>query len=88
MKFCPKCGSIMVPVRKGNVVYLKCRKCGYEERLSKKEKASFVEKSVIEEEKHVKVPIVKSEATQSEEVDEDYRKQLLDNMLEMGDEFD
>jgi len=28
--FCPKCGSIMVPVRKEGAVYLKCSKCGYE----------------------------------------------------------
>lgn len=30
VKFCPKCGSIMVPTKRGDKVYLKCNKCGYE----------------------------------------------------------
>ncbi len=33
MKFCPKCGTMMVPVRKGKKTILKCPKCGYEEEL-------------------------------------------------------
>ncbi|MCD6188576.1 MAG: transcription factor S, partial [Thermococcus sp.] len=31
MKFCPKCGSIMLPDKKKGVFV--CRKCGYEEPL-------------------------------------------------------
>lgn len=31
MKFCPQCGSVMVPVKRGNGVVLVCRACGYEE---------------------------------------------------------
>ena len=30
MKFCPKCGSIMLPARKGDGRVLRCRSCGYE----------------------------------------------------------
>jgi DNA-directed RNA polymerase subunit M len=30
MDFCKKCGSIMVPVKKRKLTYIKCRKCGYE----------------------------------------------------------
>lgn len=30
VKFCPRCGSILVPTRKDNKIYLKCNKCGYE----------------------------------------------------------
>ena len=29
MNFCPKCGTIMVPVKKRTHVALTCRKCGY-----------------------------------------------------------
>jgi DNA-directed RNA polymerase subunit M len=32
IEFCPKCGSITVPVRKGKSVYLKCRGCSYEKK--------------------------------------------------------
>ncbi|ABW01622.1 zf-TFIIB domain-containing protein [Caldivirga maquilingensis] len=88
MKFCPKCGTAMVPVKKGNATYLKCPKCGYEEKVNKKDRKSFVERSVVEEDKRVKVPIVENKSSSEEEVDEDYRKQLLDNLLEMGEDFD
>lgn len=30
MEFCPKCGNLMVPVRKHEKTVLKCRACGYE----------------------------------------------------------
>jgi len=30
MRFCPKCGGLLVPHRKENMVVLKCSKCGYE----------------------------------------------------------
>ena len=33
MEFCKKCKAIMVPVKKGNIAYLKCRKCGRESAL-------------------------------------------------------
>lgn len=78
----------MIPEKKGNTMYLKCPKCGYEERVTKKDRKSFIEKSVVEEDKRTKIPIIENKGNAGEEVDEDYRKQLLDNLLEMGDEFD
>jgi len=30
MEFCPKCGNLMVPVRKHEKTVLKCRACGFE----------------------------------------------------------
>ena len=30
MKFCPKCGGLMLPIKKGDKIILKCTKCGYE----------------------------------------------------------
>jgi len=37
MKFCPKCGTTLLPVKKGKHVVLNCPKCGYE--TTKGEKA-------------------------------------------------
>jgi DNA-directed RNA polymerase subunit M len=37
MEFCKKCKAIMVPVKKGNIAYLKCRKCGYSAKKQVKE---------------------------------------------------
>lgn len=34
MEFCPKCGGIMMPSKKGDSVSLKCSKCGYEKKAS------------------------------------------------------
>lgn len=31
MKFCPKCGSILIPEKKKNIVTYVCKKCGYKE---------------------------------------------------------
>ena len=53
MKFCPKCGIIMVPTKKEDSIVLRCPKCGFETRkadktLSKvkrdKEKVVVIEK--------------------------------------------
>jgi len=38
MRFCPKCGGLMVPTKKDGKKYLKCTKCGYEMSLTKKER--------------------------------------------------
>ncbi|MEM0188413.1 MAG: RPA12/RPB9/RPC11 RNA polymerase family protein [Saccharolobus sp.] len=41
MKFCPKCGGLMVPAKKDGKEILKCNKCGYEMELSEKEKKEY-----------------------------------------------
>ena len=30
IEFCKKCGTILIPAKKGKTVSLKCRRCGYE----------------------------------------------------------
>ncbi len=37
VEFCKKCHSLMVPVKKGKVTHMKCRKCGYQAKGSVKE---------------------------------------------------
>jgi len=34
MRFCPKCGSIMVPRRRNGRTYAVCPRCGYEEEIT------------------------------------------------------
>ncbi len=46
MRFCPKCGSLMVPEKKDGKVIWVCRKCGYTENSS--EKSVTVKRSVEE----------------------------------------
>ncbi|MCX8195888.1 MAG: transcription elongation factor [Acidilobaceae archaeon] len=33
MRFCPRCGSVVVPVKKGDELFSRCTRCGYEEKL-------------------------------------------------------
>ncbi|AOL15858.1 DNA-directed RNA polymerase subunit M [Sulfolobus sp. A20] len=41
MKFCPKCGGLMIPTKKDGKEMLRCTKCGYEMLLSEKEKKEY-----------------------------------------------
>lgn len=41
MKFCPKCGAPLVPKKKGKSYVLKCSRCGYEAKATKKELGSY-----------------------------------------------
>jgi len=34
MEYCPKCGSLMLPQKRGEGTVLKCPKCGYEKAVS------------------------------------------------------
>jgi len=36
MKFCPKCGSILLPEKDKKKVLLKCKKCGFSEKSDEK----------------------------------------------------
>lgn|SRR3989338_407486 len=46
IEFCPKCGSIMVPVKKGKTSYIKCRSCGKELKKEMKNLKIVEEKTV------------------------------------------
>lgn len=48
MKFCPKCGSIMVPATKNGKKILRCTKCGYWEPLEGSSRKNFTVKEKIE----------------------------------------
>jgi DNA-directed RNA polymerase subunit M len=61
VRFCPRCGAPMIPVKKGNEIYLKCTRCGYEIKANKKDLDSYRIKYHVEEEKRV----VTSKATEA-----------------------
>jgi DNA-directed RNA polymerase subunit M len=88
MKFCPRCGGLMVPVKKEGKVYLKCQRCGYEEELKSSDTKSYVDKKSVEKKSAVIVESYKEEEPSEEEKElkEDYVKQLLDNLYETESE--
>jgi len=67
VRFCPKCGSLMIPRRSGDKHVLACLRCGYEEEVSEESSVGYSirtrvthtnkEKTVILDEK-VKIPKV------------------------------
>lgn len=61
MKFCPKCGSLMVPIREGDKRFFKCAKCGY---LSEQVKESeYKLKEGIDKKARVRTTSVVSKGT-------------------------
>jgi len=38
MEFCPECGKLLIPKKKGKSKLLVCVKCGYESKLTGKDK--------------------------------------------------
>ncbi|MEM2024769.1 MAG: DNA-directed RNA polymerase subunit M [Desulfurococcaceae archaeon] len=61
VKFCPRCGSIMVPTKKDSEVYLKCNKCGFE---TKKKSEKYTVKYQVESAKRVATAVA-SEAKET-----------------------
>lgn len=50
MRFCPRCGNLLIAERRGKTGYLVCRKCGYREKSRKK---ILVKERVLEEKRRV-----------------------------------
>ena len=92
MKFCIKCGSVMVPVKKDGRLILKCTRCGYEMEPSEKdlekykvravadEKAKVISTKVISQTRRAKVS--KEELEQAKE---EYYELVLDQIGEYGE---
>ncbi len=56
MKFCPKCGGVMIPKREKNGLYLVCTNCGYKVKVKKEE--GYKEKEHISEDVRSRVAVV------------------------------
>lgn len=90
MKFCPKCGGPMVPVKKGDTIVLKCIKCGYEMpappdvlekyKVTKKTKEKVVTTKVVSEVEKLGV-----DKEMLEQAKEEYYEFVLEQMGEYGE---
>jgi DNA-directed RNA polymerase subunit M len=80
MEFCPECGKILIPKKKGKSKILVCAKCGYESKLSTK--TSY---DVADEVKHkasdiTEVIVVEGEAELSEAELEERRERFIEGI--------
>jgi|Deesub1362B_J571_1020462.scaffolds.fasta_scaffold49371_1 DNA-directed RNA polymerase subunit M len=91
MKFCPKCGTLLVPSKKGKKSTLKCPKCGYEERIKRAAKSEYKLSVKADTNLKVKTTSLVSEKKEvlrkKEEIEqekEEFYEVLLDLMKEEG----
>jgi len=81
LEFCEKCGALMLPQRKDGKVILKCRECGHERPLDKKDEDYRVEFK-IQHSPREKIVIVEGEEKRYEELSEDERRERRKQILE------
>ncbi|NAZ27552.1 MAG: DNA-directed RNA polymerase subunit M [Thermogladius sp.] len=91
VKFCPRCGAAMFPLKKkegGEEYYvLKCPRCGYEEKASKKDLEAYGLKYVVDSSKRT-ITAKATEARESSlspderEMLQEYYEVLLESMKE------
>ncbi|MEB3806397.1 MAG: transcription elongation factor [Desulfurococcales archaeon] len=92
MKYCPKCGGPMFPIKKGDKIYLKCRRCGYEMEATEKDLEKYrVVRKADEKHKVVTTKVVSQvRRTQGspedlESAKEEYYELVLDQLGEYGE---
>ena len=93
MRFCPRCGGIMVPRRKGNKVVLVCTRCGYEIEADEKTLKGYTASTKAEKEAHVKTtgevskesPRLEKVKEELEQAREEYYELVLDQLGEYGE---
>ena len=92
MKYCPKCGGVMVPVKKEGKYYLRCRRCGYEIEATEEDLKEYrIVHKTSKNEKVVTTKIVsqvRRAGTGKEELEtakEEYYELVLDQLGEYGD---
>ncbi|WP_148692071.1 RPA12/RPB9/RPC11 RNA polymerase family protein [Acidianus manzaensis] len=92
MQFCPKCGGLMIPVKKDGKEILKCKKCGYEKEMDNKDKKAYEIKEASKNNKVLTTSIVsekegrKRDEDELEQEREEYYKEIGLELLR--DEFE
>ena len=87
MQFCPKCGNLMVPVRKDGKTVLRCRICHYETDAKKRLGREYRLSHSVEEEKRVKTARVSEpgrplRSEEEREILQEYYEVFLESFAE------
>lgn len=80
VEFCPKCGSLLIPVRKGGKIILVCRRCHFQKDVGSSDSYKGVQ--VISEDKKTKTAVIEEVKTTSKERKERERE-LLQELYEI-----
>jgi DNA-directed RNA polymerase subunit M len=91
LEFCPKCGKLLIPLKKTGKVYLICRSCGFEKPAGESKGYKILQP--VDEKKRrktvvVEEPIAKGRKKNEEERElmADYYEVFLENFQEEGGE--
>jgi len=91
LEFCPKCGKLLIPDRRGEKTYLVCKSCGFEKLASESKGYKIVQ--TVEEGKRRKTliveepaKIVKKRKEEERELMADYYELFLENYEETAEE--
>lgn len=87
MRFCPKCGNLMVPVRKGGRTSLRCRVCQYELTAKSGAERGYRVSHSVEKEKKVKTAKVSEprrplRSEEEREMIQEYYEIFLESFVE------
>jgi len=92
VEFCPKCGTVLIPKKKKETIYLVCKNCGYSKKLESKK--GYKSKHKVEEEKKTKILVMeatpqdKEKIVEEKELLQEYYEILLETMeQEQAEEF-
>jgi len=66
MEFCPNCGKVLYPQRKGGKTVLICRACGYSVDVDRSSKKSMTMVYHISEEKHTRTSVIEKKEEDKE----------------------
>jgi len=91
VKFCPKCGSVMMIVKRGDARVFKCSRCGYEVEVAAGEEQLY-RSTVRGEQKVLTTKVVSrkrsvdtSRQEELEQAKDSYYEIVLDQMGEYGE---
>ena len=86
MKFCPKCGKLMIPRRENSRIVLVCPQCKNSIEVTRSVEVGYRVKHEVEEEKRTKMAVVtgaERKLTEEErQLLEDYYKVFLETYME------
>ena len=80
MEFCPECGKLLIPKKKGKSRILVCAKCGYESKLSQKDKYEVSDEVEHKATEITEVVVVEGEEGLSEAELEERRERFIEGI--------
>lgn len=80
MEFCPKCGSLMIPKKKHDGLYLVCTSCGYE--VKAKDARGYSTRESVSEEKKTKVSVFEVGGARADEEERSQLREIYEVFLE------